>query len=350
MLRSAAPYWGEHDVTCEILAIGDSEGEFADSLRAVGYRVHYLTRRRSPRYLADFRRFVKNGRYSVVHQHAERASYWLAISALSTGASVVRTVHSNFSFEGNLCWRRSLQRRHLQALGVRFVAIAPGVQRNEKRRFGTTSALIWNWIDDKYFRMVKAEERRSARSNWGLSDQDLVLITVGNCATVKNHGALIEAIALTKDLNNTRYIHVGLEDCARSEHQAAKHLGISDRMIFLGWMENPREALAAADLYVMPSLHEGFSISALEALSVGVPSLLARVNGLIDLEPLFPGLIYTNPEPHALADSIRAFSMLERHQRTSIALEYPRLVRENFSAGRGVKEYCDLYRRTIERR
>lgn len=343
MLRSAAPYWREHGVTCEILATGAAEGEFAETLRTAGYLVHHLPRRRSPAYFLDFRRFVRDGGYSVVHQHAEGASYWFGLAALSAKAKLVRTVHNNFAFDGHLRWRRSLQRQHLQALGARFVAIAPGVQNNEQKRYGTTSDLVWNWIDTDHFRPISAEERAAARDRWGYSEKDLVLVTLGNCSVVKNHGAVIEALARTKDLNHLRYLHVGLEDKGCSERHLAGQLGVSQRVVFTGWMPNAREALAAADLYVMPSTYEGLGLAAIEALGVGLPALLSYVNGLRDLEPLFPDLIYAKPEAESIAQALRAFSKLGPKGRVGIATGYPKLVQENFGVARGVREYCEIY-------
>lgn len=344
MLRSAAPHWRGHGVTCEILATGIAEGEFAETLRAAGYPVHHLPRRRTPAYFMDFRRFVREGGYSLVHQHAEGASYWFGLATLSAGARLVRTVHSNFAFEGNLRWRRALQRRHLKVNGARFVSIATGVQKNEHDRFGIETDLVWNWVDTERFQPIRAEERALARARWGFAEQDMVLVSLGNCSVVKNHNAIIEALARTQDLNHVRYLHVGQEDAECSERQLAENLGVGDRVGFCGWMPNPREALAAADLYVMPSIYEGLGLAALEALGVGLPALLARVNGLRDLGELFSGLLYAAPEPDALAQALRAFCVLSPSERAGIAIEYPKLVHEKFSVARGVREYCDIYR------
>lgn len=344
MLRTAAPYWREHGVECEILATGLSEGEFAATLRGVGYPVHHLPRRRNPAYFMDFRRFVSEGGYTLVHQHAEGSSYWFGLAALSTGAGLVRTVHSNFAFEGNLRWRRAFQRRHLKSSGARFVSIATGVKKNELDRFGIETDLVWNWIDTERFQPIRTEERALARARWEFTEQDLVLVSLGNCAAVKNHTAIIEALACISDLPHVRYLHVGQEDSECSERQLAEKIGVGDRVRFCGWMPNPREALAAADLYVMPSLYEGLGLAALEALGVGLPALLARVNGLRDLCGLFPDLLYAFPEPDALAQELRAFDMLDPQERARMVSKYPQLVQENFGVARGVSEYCDVYR------
>lgn len=59
----------------------------------------------------------------------------------------------------------------------------------------------------------------------------------------------------------------------------AEELGISDRVRFCGWMENPWESLKNAYALVMPSLHEGFSLTVIEALACGMPVLCTPVGG-----------------------------------------------------------------------
>lgn len=59
----------------------------------------------------------------------------------------------------------------------------------------------------------------------------------------------------------------------------AEELGISDRVRFLGWMANPWESLKNACALVMPSLHEGFSLTVIEALACGLTVLSTPVGG-----------------------------------------------------------------------
>ena len=63
----------------------------------------------------------------------------------------------------------------------------------------------------------------------------------------------------------------------------AEELGISDRIRFQGWMKNPWESLANACALVMPSLHEGFSLTIIEALSCGLTVLSTPVGGATEI-------------------------------------------------------------------
>ena len=262
MLRCAAPLWAQHGVSCDILVTGSVPGPYASVLVEAGYRIHHLPNNRTLGFLRRFALLVRSGGYDVVHQHAEGMSFWFGLASMWAGARVARTIHSNFAFEGALRFKRGLQRRVLNAMGARFVSIGDSVLQNEERRFGLETTLVRNWADLTRLEPPTIDQRESARAQWGFRDEDFVVVSIGNCAPVKNHGALLRAIALCKDLAQIQCLHVGIEDAGQSERTLAHELGIEQRVTFAGWLNDPRLALYAADVYAMPSLYEGFGIAA----------------------------------------------------------------------------------------
>jgi N-acetyl-alpha-D-glucosaminyl L-malate synthase BshA len=62
--------------------------------------------------------------------------------------------------------------------------------------------------------------------------------------------------------------------------QEARHLGVQDRVFFLGKLEAVAPLLASADLFLLPTQSESFGLSALEALATGVPVIGTRAGGL----------------------------------------------------------------------
>ena len=64
----------------------------------------------------------------------------------------------------------------------------------------------------------------------------------------------------------------------------AAHLGISDRVLFTGFLTGPdqHEVYAAADLFIMPSVSEPFGITALEAMKTGTPVLVSKQSGVAE--------------------------------------------------------------------
>jgi glycosyltransferase involved in cell wall biosynthesis len=344
MLRSAGPLWKEHDIECGVLGTAATVGPFAGQLAQAGYTIHHLPRTKTPAHFWAVARLIRQHGYSVVHQHLEGAGYWYSTAALAAGASVVRTIHNNFPFGGWLRRVRGFQRRHLARRGVLFASIAPGVQANEQARFGLATRLVINWIDDRFMSSVSAAERQQARRRFGFAEDQFVLVSVGNCSHVKNHTLVLDAIARCSDLAQLRYLHVGVEETGEPERSYAAGVGVDGKVLFVGWSTDALPALLAADAYVMPSLFEGLTLAALEALATGLPALLAASPGLKDLKAFFPNLLYFDLAPEDAARAIRVLAEEEPAVRFERAREYPGICKLNFSARRGVTDYVNLYR------
>jgi glycosyltransferase involved in cell wall biosynthesis len=344
MLHSAAAEWKKYGVEAHVLAVGPAIGAFADKLRLAGYGVAHEVDDPLWRLPARFRHRVGTGGYDVVHLHAERGSFWLGLAALSAGAAVVRTVHTAFGFHGLLRAQRAVQRAALRAAGVVHVCVGPSVADNERGTFGNPAEVVENWYDEMFVPPT-LHQRALARAVLGLADGDLVAVSVGNCAPVKRHEAVLEAMAHPQCPPSLVYLHVGEEPAARTERRLSEQLGVADRVRFLG-QTHPLAALQAADVFVMPSVHEGLSIAALEALATGLPAVLADTPGLRDLAEDNSAVMLTDVTPEHFAKAIgrAARSSAERHRDG-----FPRdadVVRNRFGMGRGVAQYVEIYQRT----
>jgi glycosyltransferase involved in cell wall biosynthesis len=140
------------------------------------------------------------------------------------------------------------------------------------------------------------------------------------------------------------YLHVGIEEPGEPERRLAEELGIADSVRFLGQVLDLRPVYAAADLFAMPSLYEGFSVAALEALASGLPSLFADVGGLRDLREFYPGLTYAEPTAESIATALETLVTEPTAERLARSATYPALSRSLFGLEVGVGRYVSLYR------
>ncbi|WP_433450412.1 glycosyltransferase [Streptomyces sp. CA-142005] len=339
MLHRAAGQWKHHGIEAEVLAVAPAPGPFAADLRSVGYAVAHEPDEQLIRVPPRLARRVRDGGFDVVHLHAERASFYFGLAARTTGAGVVRTVHSVFGFDGVLRAQRELQRRILRRMGVVHVGVSRGVADNEQFRFRNPAQIVNNWYGDEFVPPTPAQ-REAARHALGLAIGAPVAVSVGNCAPVKRHEALLKALAHPASPPGLVYLHVGEEEGGHAERRLAERLGLSDRTRFLGRV-HPLHALYAADVFVMTSAYEGLGLAAVEAVATGLPTVFADVPGLREVAQAAPSAWLTDITPAQLAETIgRAVRSAENRS----AADDLRAFRDRYDMQRGVAHYSRIYR------
>lgn len=279
MLVSSAECW--EDCEKHTLATEEEVGLYADAMGQAGFVIHHIWNQSILMKHMKITRLIMKERFDVVHIHPQSQSILYSIDARLAGVrSIVRTVHSTFFFEGILKLRETLFRAIMRWLGVKFVAISDGVARNEEERFRNKTTIIYNWCASKY-KFVTEEDKKEARELLNIPDNVFTILSVGNCADVKNHRMIFEAIHMLDDGKDLLYLHVGDHD--EDEKRFALEKKIADNVKFVG-KAIPDIYLQATDCYIMPSKYEGFGISALEAIISGLPVILTDVPGLRDFK------------------------------------------------------------------
>jgi glycosyltransferase involved in cell wall biosynthesis len=140
-------------------------------------------------------------------------------------------------------------------------------------------------VDTEHF--CPGRPARPLRQALGLENATLLLF-VGRLAPNKRIPVLIEALARLRDrMPAVHAVVIGdTSDLYQNELHACRDLaqqrGVADRLHFLGHVsENElRDAYRSADVFVMPSRHEGFCIPVAEALACGLPVVAARAGAL----------------------------------------------------------------------
>jgi glycosyltransferase involved in cell wall biosynthesis len=168
MLTSAAELFFADGDSHTVLSMGATLGEYAPAMASAGYQLAHIPFAKTPTFFVRLFRFMRDGRYDVVHIHAERASFYTGLIALTSAPRVVRTVHSTFGFEGFLKLLRRWQRVILERLGVIFIACSPLVARNENARFKINPVVVNNWFDPRRTCFATEKRRSEARRSLGL--------------------------------------------------------------------------------------------------------------------------------------------------------------------------------------
>jgi glycosyltransferase involved in cell wall biosynthesis len=126
--------------------------------------------------------------------------------------------------------------------------------------------------------------RAEVRRELGLADDDVVAVMVARLAPLKGHDVLLRALArIAPDQPRLRVVLVGDGPLAGELTALAEELRITDRVVFTGLRRDVPRLLAASDLGVLPSKHEGVPMSVIEQMAAGLPVVASAVGGLPDI-------------------------------------------------------------------
>jgi N-acetyl-alpha-D-glucosaminyl L-malate synthase BshA len=114
----------------------------------------------------------------------------------------------------------------------------------------------------------------------GAADGRRVLMHVSNFRAVKRVRDVVRIFARVREAVPSVLLMVGDGPDRVEAQDEARALGVEDDVSFLGKIDAVAPLLAAADVFLLPSENESFGLSALEALSTGLPVVGTRVGGV----------------------------------------------------------------------
>jgi glycosyltransferase involved in cell wall biosynthesis len=219
--------------------------------------------------LARLVRWLRRGRIDVIHTHLSTASLLGSLAAHIAGVRSLATVHglntrTCFRFADRIIAVSHAVKRHLVAQGIpdgRVTVIHNGVDLRSLARASSTGCL---------------------RQRWGITEEAPLLVTVGRLVPTKGHRDLLQALhLLVQDprWQELRLLVVGTGVLLGQLQAEAQQAGLADRVIFTGFQRDVLPFVHAANVFVLPSVQEGLSLSALEAMALGKPVVACRVGG-----------------------------------------------------------------------
>ena len=149
-----------------------------------------------------------------------------------------------------------------------------------------------------------SEEIRNIKMKKG---KDKVVTFLGRITMQKGPEYFVEAASrVLQKTHNVRFVMAGSGDMMEKMIRLAADRDIADRFHFTGFLKGRQvyEMLATSDVYIMPSVSEPFGISPLEAMQMGVPSIISKQSGCAEILENVIKIDYW--DINAMADSIYA--------------------------------------------
>ena len=258
-------------------------GVYDPEIRALGVPMVYIPSVGSLGVREYTRRFQEKlrmiGPVDVLHCHLNAAGGIIARAAKKAGipARIVHC-HADITYPGGALRRAlsevrlGLMKLYVNRFANAFWACSEAAGRRLFYR-NKPVQVIPNVIDVRAH-LCTPEKRAESRRRFDLPDR-LVLGSVGRIAAIKNYAFALEVVhALKQSGTDCLYVIFGRAAdgaCFRSLQEKIRQLGLEDTVRFLGNSSRIAKDIACIDLFLMPSISEGFGIAAIEAQAAGLP-------------------------------------------------------------------------------
>ncbi len=250
------------------------------------------------------RDWLRGNRIDIFHSHAGIGweGHDAVYAAYHAGVPIiVRTEHLPYLITD---WAQRVGHTDMMQRVTRLIAVSEGAYASFIAAGIAPEKLsvIRNGITPQKATQSRAQARAALKISRGAK----VILTVGRLTEQKGHIHLLEAASEVVAAHpNAYFAWVGTGLLAESLRQERDARGLAAYIHFLGQRNHVADLLAAADLFVLPSLFEGLPLVVLEALAAGVPVIATQIAGTDEIiSDGVSGRLVTPGSAEALAAAI----------------------------------------------
>jgi glycosyltransferase involved in cell wall biosynthesis len=188
----------------------------------------------------------------------------------------------------------------------------------------------------------------SIRESLKIKKEALVVGIVGALTEEKGHIYLLKAIPkVIQRFPKVMFLFVGDGRERKNLEKRTSYLNVKDSVIFAGMRKDVPEILSTLNVFVLPSLNEGFPMALLEAQAAKVPVVATRVGAIPDVvEDRVTGMLIPPKDPQAIAEAI-IMILSDKKLAAGIAKKGFERVRDNFSSEKMGSQYLSIYKELL---
>jgi len=272
-------------------------------------------------------KIIRNNDIHIVHGQGGRADFYARLAAGFSGrAKCISTVQ--MPIEGyDISGLTKLFYRLFDCLSEkfvnRFIVVSDSLRQSmiHDHHIDPQKVIkIYNGIEtDIYKRESQSLNRLRIRQEFQVSEETILVGTIGRLVWQKGFEYFIQAIpALIRALPNSHFLIVG-DGILRCELETiAESLRVRNYLHFTGHRKDIPDILAALDIFVLPSVLEGFPMVTLEAMAMQKKIVATRIDGTVEqITDEKEGILVA---PRSSAELSRAIVRLASDRKAALAL------------------------------
>ena len=341
-------------------SVSESEGDMvglAKNKRIVPVVIPDLVReisfKKDIKAFCDLYRLMRKEKPCIVHTHMAKAGTLGRFAAILAGVPVkVHTFHGHV-FDGYFDPVKAkifiLIEKFLALFTDKVILVSERVRADIVNRLkvvsNSKSVVIPLGLELDRFTACESE-KGSFRKRLGVSPDMLLVGIVGRLVPIKNHRMFLEAAAEMKNSPlwpRVKFVVVGDGEMRGNIEDYTEKLGLKDRLILTGWIEDLVPVYADLDVVALTSLNEGTPVSLIEAMASGRAVIATDVGGVRDLvEDGVNGLLVKSGDTVSFSDRLTALLNNDK-LRTELGARGRGFVIDRFSKERLARDVRLLY-------
>jgi glycosyltransferase involved in cell wall biosynthesis len=286
----------------DVTLVSSAGPELEELARTLSVRCHPISIARQPAPASDLRalwkltRFFQQERFDIVHSSTPKAGLLAALAGAATRRPIrihtytgqvwteMRGAARGLVREADRLIGRLVTHAYADSHSQRDFLIAEGLVGATK--IDVLGAGSISGIDLRRFDpSLSARLRAGKRERLGIPSTALLIVFVGRITRDKGITELVEAFRLLRrEHEDIHLLLVGPFESGRDPMTEAtlREVAANAAIHAVGFVSQPEEYLAAADIFCLPSYREGFGSVVLEAGAMKLPAVATRVTGLVD--------------------------------------------------------------------
>lgn len=263
----------------------DEDNRLIAEFTKIGYRVevvkvfdysrHYVRR---INYLAIAKLIVllRRGRYGVVHTQLPHAN---TVGRLAAKVAGIRRIIGTVCDMGQLGGRQRVWDAVLGRITWKVMCVSKAVLVHDRKQTGLPASkyvVVHNGIDLSRFDREDVEALN--KQSLGIAEDSYVVGSIGRLNPQKDFSTLVAAFKIfLESVPTASLVIVGDGEERNLLALLCERLGIGKNVVFTGFRLDAARLLSCFDVFVLSSVHEGFSNVVLEAMSMKVPVVATRL-------------------------------------------------------------------------
>jgi len=296
---------------------------------------------------------MKERRIDLIHSHLPDVNLYSCLAGFAAGVPRVTTYHGSLTEPRKRISPHNLKYFLIGRLSTKIVAVSDCLKNDlvQTAQFPPRKLkTIYNGVDWKRFDL--SSDSLAKRKELNINPDEKVVGMVANLRPAKGYHYFIRAAAIiAKSIPKVRFLVIGEEEDKLRERitKEINALGLTDKVILLGFREDVPELLRILNVFVLSSISEGLSIATIEAMAAGVPVVVTESGGPQEIVVEGKtGFLVPPKDEKSLAE--KALLLLKNGKlATSMGKDAQAQVRAKFSIDTMIRNYQTVYQECLNK-